>query len=129
MVYDYKINDEILEKMSNGKFLKKDMRLIIKDCMKSFGLKKIKGMKEIDVLGKVNVDDSIIIMEISKFENDFDYWILLFDNQGNLIYDESDGEIKKEKSIYRYFDYINSIYLKDNEFENIRLRLFYPYMV
>ena len=124
---DYKISDDILEKMSNDKFLKKDMRLIVKDVMKSFGLKHIRGSKEIQILGKQNSDKSIIICEISIFDNLYGYWILGFDDKGNLIYDESDGEIRNQNKIENYYNRIDSVNdLKNDMYENIRISIFYP---
>ena len=128
MVYDYKISDEILEKFSNNKFLKKDMKLVIKETMKSFGMKKIRGSKQVDVIGKI-IDGGYIIYEIGLFDGLFGYWILLFDDKGNIIYDEADGEIKNKNKLYSYYNNINSIDVKDGSIENIRLKLFYPYMV
>ena len=124
----YNISNEILEKMCNGKFLKKDMRLIVKEYMKYLGLKKIRGMKEIEIMGKI-IDDGILIYEISVFENEYSYWILMFNNDGQLVYDESDGEIKNKNKVYEYYKHIDCLLDYENEnkrIEKIRMDLFYP---
>ena len=111
---NYKINNEVLKKMKKGKFYKKDMKQIIKDVIKLWGLSgNVRGTKILDVIGKINQDGSIVIMEISEFENKYGFFLLIFNEEGINIYDCGDGEITKKGLIYKYFDVIDSM---NNEF-------------
>lgn len=94
-------NEQILNNFKQGKFLKKDMRAIFKDICNTFG-HNVRGYKEIDLLGKVNHDGSIVFCHIGqwteeKVNNTFDYDLHIFDSNGNLIYDESDGGLPKQR--------------------------------
>lgn len=107
----FKIDDEIMNKFNNGKFLKKDLRKVFKDICNHFGCN-IRGYKEIDLLAK-NVDGGIIFCHIGQWTeekeaNTFDYDLNIFNSNGELIYDESDGELAKSKC-YQIFDNCNAI--------------------
>ena len=135
---EYKISNEILEKMKNGKFYKKDMRFIIKEISKFFGLKRLRGLKEIELIGKI-IDGGILIYEIIRSAHsmpgvikDYGYDIYLFNTNGVLVYDESDGEITKVgkiKTYVNYFDKVINYNNKNNDLEKIKKKLFYPYMI
>jgi len=130
----YKIDSDILEKMENGKFYKKDMRTILKGITKSFGLKRMKGLKEIELIGK-KLNGGYLVCEISYYRQgkDYGYEINLFDDDGNLVYDESDGEISSKDKIKLYVNNFDYVFTYENEnkelVENLRKKLFYPYIV
>ena len=96
----YQIKDkDILNHFKSGKFLKKDMRKVFKEICNHFGLN-IRGYKEVELLGKVNQDGSIVFCHIGQWteekeNNTFDYDLNVFDQDGNLVYDESNGELAK----------------------------------
>lgn len=133
----YKVNETILEKWENEKFYKKDIRLVMKEIMKYFGLERLRGMKEIELIGK-KIDGGFLICEISYFKNDYrknrdyGYDINLFDDDGNLVYDESDGEIVSKDKIKTYVNNFDYVFSYDDEnkklTENLRKKLFYPYI-
>ena len=108
------------------------MRKIIKQIQKEWNLN-TRGYKEIEIKGKQNEDGSIVIYEIGQWSeekeaNTFDYGIFIFNSQGELIYDECDGEIKGINKIHQYYEYINSIDIKDGAIDEIRKKLFYSYL-
>ena len=110
---EYQIQDtSILENFKNGKFLKKDMRKVFKEICQNFGLN-IRGYKEIELLGKVNQDGSIVFCHIGQWteeeeNNTFDYDLNVFDENGMLTYDESDGELPRFQC-YQAFNECNQI--------------------
>ena len=99
---EYKIQDQkILKNFKDGKFLKKDMRKVFKEICNTFGCN-TRGYKEVDLLGKVNQDGSIVFCHIGQWSeekenNTFDYDLNVFDQNGTLVYDEADGELSKYK--------------------------------
>ena len=110
---EYQITDsKILENFNKGKFLKKDLRKVFKEMCKAFGCN-TRGYKEIDLLAKKNADESITFVHIGqwteeKVNNTFDYDLMIFDAQGHLTYDESNGELKKFKC-YQVFEDSNRL--------------------
>lgn len=72
-----------------------------------------KDYKTIEFLFKENKDKSIIIFHIGQWNNEkenntFDYDMLIINTDNEVIYDESNGELKKEK-IYEYFNNVNDM--------------------
>lgn len=103
---------DVLNNIQNGKIYKKDLRSTCKKIWKEFGCN-TRGYKEIDIMGKKNDDGSIVICHVGQWpeereQNTFDYDILVFNQNGELTYDEANGELPKYKC-YEPFHNINKI--------------------
>jgi len=73
----------------------------------------LKGYSTIDFLTKENPDGSIVIFHVGQWKEErtagtFDYDMLILDKDNNIVYDESNGELKKGR-VYEVYESINGI--------------------
>ena len=82
---------------------KKDIRSIFKKYWEGLNTR---GYKEIDLLSK-EVNGMLVLCHIGqwteeKVKNTFDYDIIILDEEKNVVYDESNGELPKYKCYERF---------------------------